>query len=67
MTDFSDAIWRKSTKTQQNGQCVEVARVADAIGIRDSKDPTGPILVFTRDEFAAFLDGAMKGEFRDLV
>lgn len=67
MTDFSTAAWRKSTKTQQSGQCVEVARVDDAIGVRDSKNPNGPVLVFTLGEFEAFLDGAARGEFDDLV
>ncbi|MFI7553528.1 DUF397 domain-containing protein [Micromonospora sediminimaris] len=66
MIDFSRAIWRKSTRTQQSGQCVEVARVGEVIGVRDSKDPDGPVLAFTTGEFAAFLDGAAKGEF-DLV
>lgn len=67
MTDFSTALWRKSTKTQQSGQCVEVARIGDAIGVRDSKHPAGPILEFTLGEFAAFLDGAERGEFNDLI
>jgi hypothetical protein len=31
--------------------------------VRDSKDPTGPILRFTREEWAAFLGGAKEGEF----
>jgi hypothetical protein len=44
--------------------CVEVAITADAIGIRDSKDNgRGPVLAFTPDEWAAFLNGARKGEF----
>lgn len=67
MTDFSGARWRKSVKTQNSGACVEVARVDDAIGVRDSKDPSGPVLVFSVREFEAFLDGAVKGEFNDLV
>ncbi|MDG4751292.1 MULTISPECIES: DUF397 domain-containing protein [Micromonospora] len=67
MNDFSRAKWRKSTKTQQSGQCVEVARVGEVVGVRDSKDPTGPVLLFTTGEFAAFLDGAAKGEFDDLL
>jgi hypothetical protein len=65
--DFSTASWRKSTKTQANGQCVEVARVGDVIGVRDSKDPSGPMLTFTLAEFEAFLDGTHNGEFDDLV
>jgi len=65
--DFSTATWRKSTKTQANGQCVEVARVGDVIGVRDSKNPGGPVLAFTVAEFEAFLDGAHKGEFDDMV
>lgn len=67
MIDFSRATWRKSTKSQQSGQCVEMAKVEGAIGVRDSKEPNGPILVFTVEEFAAFLDGATNGEFDDLL
>ncbi|MFY1597351.1 DUF397 domain-containing protein [Micromonospora sp. WMMD737] len=63
MIDFSRATWRKSTRTQQSGQCVEVARVGESVGVRDSKDPTGPVLVFTPGQFAAFLEGAAEGEF----
>jgi len=66
-TNFSGATWRKSAKTQANGQCVEVARMGEIIGVRDSKDPSGPILAFTLREFEAFLDGAHNGEFDDLV
>lgn len=67
MTDFSGATWRKSVKTQNSGACVEVARVDGVIGVRDSKNPGGPVLEFTPVEFEAFLDGAAKGEFDDLV
>jgi hypothetical protein len=67
MTDFTDANWRKSIRSQNNGACVEVARVGDVIGIRDSKHPNGPILAYTLAEFSAFLDGAAKGEFSDLL
>ena len=56
MTDFTGAAWRKSTKTQNNGACVEVARVGDTIGVRDSKDRDGAVLRFTLAEWDAFLD-----------
>jgi Domain of unknown function (DUF397) len=62
MTDFSRAVWRKSTRTQQSGQCVEIATVDQVIGVRDSKDPAGPFLVFTRRAFAAFVRGVAHGE-----
>ena len=67
MTTFADAVWRKSVRSQNNGACVEVARVGNVIGVRDSKDPAGPVLEFTPAEFAAFLDGAARGEFNVLA
>jgi hypothetical protein len=65
--DFSRATWRKSKRSQQSGQCVELAKIDGVIGVRDSKEPNGPILVFTVEEIAAFLDGVTKGEFDDLL
>ena len=67
MTEFRGAAWRKSAWSQNSGACVEVARVGDVIGIRDSKDPNGPILAFTVQEFEAFLDGVGRGEFDNPV
>lgn len=60
--------WRKSQRSLSNGACVEVGRLTDGhIGMRDSKDQAGPVLRYTEAEFAAFLDGAKKGEFDDLA
>jgi len=59
--------WRKATVSNANGQCVELARTADGVAVRDSKDPDGPRLYFTRGEFAAWADGVMRGEFDDLM
>ena len=57
--------WLKSTRSGNNGACVEVARLGDnAIGVRDTKDNgQGPILTFAAAEWDAFLDEAKKGEF----
>lgn len=59
--------WRKAQQSTNNGQCVEIASAVGKIAIRDSKDPDGPILVYTPAEFSAFLAGARNGEFDRLV
>ncbi|MEU6850632.1 DUF397 domain-containing protein [Actinacidiphila alni] len=61
--DLSRAQWRKATASQANGDCVEVADLGTAVGLRDSKDPQGPVLTFTAAEWDAFLNGAKDGEF----
>ena len=59
--------WRKSSHSGNNGgQCVEVALYAgnaSACLVRDSKDPGGPVLTFTPDEWRAFIAGVRDGEF----
>lgn len=59
--------WLKARSSTANGQCVEVASAAGGIAVRDSKDPDGPILIYTTSEFRAFLDGARNGEFDGLL
>jgi Domain of unknown function (DUF397) len=59
--------WLKARSSTANGQCVEVASAVGNIAVRDSKDPDGPILVYTTSEFRAFLDGARNGEFDALL
>jgi len=62
--DLTEARWRKSTRSGAYGDnCVEVAFIDEAIAVRDSKDTSGPVLVYTRGEWDAFVAGAKDGEF----
>lgn len=62
-----DIHWRKSTASNPSGNCVELAELADgAIALRNSRHPTGPVLVSRREEIAAFIEGVRSGEFDDL-
>lgn len=57
-------MWRRSATCQgADSTCVEVALSGEEVWLRDSKDAAGPVLRFTRAEWAAFLAGARAGEF----
>ncbi|MFI6315073.1 DUF397 domain-containing protein [Nocardia fusca] len=64
MTDLSRAEWFKSSRSQGGNDCVEAAHLDNGdVGVRDSKNPIGPALIFTPGEWDAFLAGAKDGEF----
>ena len=58
--------WIKASRSTAFGACVEVAFIAGGVVVRDSKNPHVSPLWYTREEWAAFLDGAKNGEFDDL-
>ncbi|MET7705180.1 DUF397 domain-containing protein [Micromonospora sp. NPDC005413] len=58
--DLTGANWRASTRSG-NGECVEVAdNLPGAVGVRDSKDPVGPVLVFAPTAWRAFVAAARR-------
>ena len=66
--DLTDATWQKSKFSNPNGACVEVAHLSTGeIAVRNSRFPSGPALVYTKAEIAAFLAGAKDNEFDHLI
>jgi hypothetical protein len=64
-------VFRKSSRSNGSGgnNCVEVDLDAEigVVLVRDSKDPSGPVLDFTDAEWSAFIAGVKRGEFDLLV
>ena len=63
--ELRQAAWRKSTFSANGSTCVEVARnVPGVVAVRDSKNPEGPKLAFSPEEWQAFAAGIRAGELR---
>ena len=62
---FDRVDFVKSSFSFSNGNCVEVGKAQGFIGLRDSKDPSGHVLVFTPQEWDAFVKGVAAGEFAE--
>ncbi|WP_316529608.1 DUF397 domain-containing protein [Kitasatospora brasiliensis] len=61
--DLTEAVWFKSTRSNGQSACVEVAFLnSDIIPVRDSKDPGGPALAFPTHAWAAFVTAIKTGE-----
>ncbi|WP_406094966.1 DUF397 domain-containing protein [Kitasatospora purpeofusca] len=61
---MTSVAWRKSSYSDNGGQCVEVAPdIPGLVPVRDSKDPEGPALVFPATAWSAFVAAVQAGEF----
>jgi hypothetical protein len=58
----ADGVWRKSTASQVNGNCVEVAANAETVRVRDSRAPHSAMLAFSYAQWRAFLAGGCRGK-----
>jgi hypothetical protein len=59
--------WTRASACINGSECVEMRQHDGAVEVRDSKNPEGGTLRFTSGEWAAWLDGAKKGEFDHLA
>ena len=63
-----DVQWCKSRRSSAQGNCIEVAKLpSGGVAMRNSRHPDGPALVFTHQEFEAFVLGARDGDFNNLL
>jgi hypothetical protein len=53
---MTDLIWIKAEASKPNGNCVELAQTPDGVAVRDSKDPDGPMLEFTDEQWGQFAE-----------
>ncbi|WP_282778171.1 MULTISPECIES: DUF397 domain-containing protein [unclassified Nocardia] len=61
---LSGASWLKSSYSQPSGECVEAAHLPHGrVGVRDSKHPSGPALVFGGTAWDAFTAALRAGRF----
>ena len=67
-TELDGVTWVKSRRSGAQGNCVEMAQLADGgVAVRNSRHPDGPALLYTGAEIEALILGAKDGDFDHLV
>ncbi|MBQ1047806.1 DUF397 domain-containing protein [Micromonospora sp. C51] len=61
--ELARAHWVKSSRSNGQGNCVEVADLDAGTGVRDSKDQGGPALVFDAAGWMNFISATKDGKF----
>ncbi len=66
--ELSGVSWQRSSISNSQGACVELARLwTGEFALRNSRNPDGPALIYTRAEIEALIEGVKNGEFDDLL
>ncbi|MDA3644613.1 DUF397 domain-containing protein [Saccharopolyspora indica] len=53
--EIADANWFKSTRSTNSQGCVEITLNSPQVGVRDSKNPHGGVLIFTHRQWTSFV------------
>ena len=61
-TELARAPWRKSTRSTSANGCVEAAQLAGRVGVRDSRDPHGPVQLYTARQWTRFITAIRTSE-----
>ncbi len=54
--------WRKASYSTWNGACLEVVSFGGRLAVRDSQDPSGPVIVFGRSAWSELVDKVKSGK-----
>jgi hypothetical protein len=66
--ELLSATWKKSQRSNSQGACVEIARLASGtVAMRNSRDPRGTALICSTDTVRALVSALRTGEFDYLV
>lgn len=55
-------LWRKASYSNGEANCVQVGQAGPAVAVRDTKDPDGPALAFSRPGWREFTRDIKRGD-----